>query len=1152
MQIVAHWREAGKWWDGEDQREIIRSLDESGALREESTIIRFPPSRLTLPKPQENLPSYTVDYDVMKADDRRHRHNVARLISEARAKYAAGPDFVPLHCLSALSFGRSSMSPEHIAALAYIHGMKAAAITDYFSLAGVVDFCKACGTLGIKPIIGAAIEIEIGGELVLLAKTQEGYKNLSRLITHCNLSQPRLFPLWIRNETPCSLEGIVCLTGGHGGPINRLLSKKDYSGAKRVLEELCATFGKPNVAIEIERTFTPWEISVNGNLLSMSEHFKLSAIAGGPIVHAERSDFPAQDALLCAETLCTVEEIIGRKPHRHKSQPQIKPWPQRSLNSEKYFRSKTEWAGIYSDAPQLIANACNLASDFPQDPLPPKPSFPKFCDNPEQLLRETVIRNARKCYPEVNVEHKYRLNGELERICRHGFASHFLAIWEACRWAKSKGILYSARGSAVDSAVAHCLDLSRIDAIKHGLHFDRFLPEDASKKPDIDIDFEAHRRDEVRNFFGERYGKDNVATVCAIATYQGRGIIRGIGKALMIPDDTISYLAKRLHGSVSGKRLTQGMAERPELRDSGIPIERFRLLFDLAKIIDGLPRHIGAHSSGVVITDTPICETVPVMESGREGVRIIQWDKYSSKKFFNKFDVLCLRGQDVMAETQRQVRETDPAFDANELPLDDERVFEEFRRGSLIGTPQSASPAMRQAHIRLRSANLHDVSLVQAGIRPGVGGAVKLNELIKRRRGTVDYKYSHPLFEAILGISYGIIVFQEQVDQLLQAFCGYSSGEAEDIRDNIYKRRSDCWDEEIKEEVLSRCKTNGFSAEIAEEVFELVSGFKGYGFAQGHALAFADLSIRCVYAQQHYPAEYFAALLSNQPAGYYGPGTIANEARIRGVTILPIDINKSQERFSTENGCIRVGLLQQFGLSKSTLARTIEKRTGGYRSIFEYCSKVSPDSDELECLILSGAFDSLHKNRRALLWILKDALEWKEAETGLVECPEPRIPEEAQDFSDYEKAVLERSMLSMDIRSHLMSFERERVARKGALTCADAQNKLKDREKAIVVGHAMRLRFPPTASGKRVVFFDLEDETGLLNVTCFDDTYQRDGHAIICSPFVTLKGEAQDRDGHMAFVAARVFPYQPLIDKDGFALERKAVHAEDFIHRAGR
>jgi len=1135
MEVLARWRESGRWWQQEPETERVRYLDRHGVLREESLIWNAGVNAMQHIESRRSVDNgHTVDYDVVRLEQRNALRNVDYL---AGAKVESYP-IAALHGVSALSFGRSTMMPEHLAAYAKIRGYRAAAIADRFSLSGVVDFCTTANQIGIKPIIGATLELPDGSSIVVLSKSKRGYAALSRLISHCHLDSERMMPIFDIDAYDGQTQDLICLTGGYSGPIDRaIIRKKDpkpeLRRLKRVFEELY---------IELESTAAPWTIALDRTLRALAEETKTPVVAGGPYTHATREDFLAQDALVCADTLCTVEEIIGRKPANDSV-------PVRWINSERHFRQAKAMLSHFGQ--EAVDNTWKIAEKCTDDPLPEVPVFPNFDEQPERTLRSIVIQEAQKRYKNITSEHKYRIGGELDRICRLGFANHFLAMWEACEWARSEGILFSARGSAVDSAVAYCLGMSRVDAIEHHLHFDRFLPEDGSKKPDIDVDFEAARRDDVRHFFERRYGKDHVATVCAFATYQGRGIVRNIGKALMIPEPTLDFLAKRLHGSISGKHIEEGIHCRPELRDSGIPAERLKLLFELAQSIDGLPRQVAAHSSGVVLSSTPICETVPVMESGRHGVRIIQWDKYSSKKFFNKFDVLCLRGQDVLAGTQRMVREIASGFDANGIPADNVAVFEDFQKGNLIGTPQSASPAMRQAHMRLRSTNLHDVSLVQAGIRPGVGGAVKINELIKRRRSSVPYKYSHPLFESILGISYGIIVFQEQVDQLLQAFCGYTSGEAEEIREGIHKRRAESWDATIRDQVLAKCLSCGFNEEVAAEMFELVSGFKGYGFAQGHALAFADISIRCVYCQQHYPAEYFASLLSAQPAGYYGPGTIANEARIRNVCILPIDVNRSQERFTVENGCIRIGLMQQHALSAKT--RSEIPRNAPYRSIFEFARKVRPASNELECLIMSGAFEALHSNRRALLWSLPDAVaDAKSAQGSLFEPPEPAIDSTVDDFSSYEKAVLERSMLGMDIEAHLMKFERDRISEKGGITAAHAREGLKDRQQGLVVGHAMRLRFPPTSSGRTVVFFDLEDETGLLNVTCFEETYKKYGKAIICSPFVTLRGEAQERDGSMAFLAHRVYPYVLDADRAGLAMERKAVRAEDFIHRSGR
>ncbi|MBL1149661.1 MAG: DNA polymerase III subunit alpha [Armatimonadetes bacterium] len=1157
MKVLAHWKEAGRWWEGEPEREILKYLDSRSVVR---TRVREGAPLIASATPDRRNPSvvreaYTVDYEVRKREERDARVEAMKRFSQVGS--APESQFVPLHAVSAFSYGRSALYPEQIAALTAAGGMKAVAMTDRFSLAGAVAFARAAKEAGVKPILGATVEMADGGDLVLLVADSTGYANLSRLITICHREEPRLYPLCTWERLEAYSEGLLCLTAGHFGPLNRLLMARRGAEAERVLDRLVGIFTRRRLFVQIERTFVPWETETNARLVALAHAKRVQTVAANPALHASKEDFCVQDALLCAETLCAVEEILGRKAQRDASQPQVPPIPLRSINAERRMRTGAEYEKLFADCCEAIENTRHIANELPDWPLPDRPDFPRFHEDADAMLRCETFKGALARYKELKPSVTRRLNLELNRICDLGYASHFLAIWEACRWARRRGIHYSARGSVVDSAVAFCLGLSRIDAIRHDLHFDRFIPPDGSKRPDIDIDFEAHMRDDIRAFFVKRYGADRVAGISAISTYQGRGIVRMIGKALMIPDATLGYLAKRLHGSIHGGSLERSLLARPELRDANIPAERFRLLFEIADRIQGLPRQAAAHASGLVLSSRPLAETVPLIESPTPNVPIIQWDKYTSKRYFDKFDILCLRGQDVLAGTQEAIRiSQNPLFDVRDIPLDDEGVFETFRSGELIGVPQSASPAMRQAHVRLRTQDLHDASLVQAGIRPGVGGAVKINALIRRRRGIEQYVYPHPMLEEILGKSYGIIVFQEQVDQLLQSFCGYTAGEAEEIREHIHKFRAEDWAQRIREELVSRCLKNGYTLQVAEHVFDLVSGFRGYGFAQGHALSFAEISIRCVYCQQNFPAEYFAALLSNQPAGYYGPGTIANEARVRGVRILPVDINESDVQFVGNSGVIRTGLVAHFGLSEATRNRIVEaRRSGHYSSLWDFCRRVRPAIHELEHLMLSGAFDALHANRRALLWSLSDAgrlLRNTDRQSALFDAMDDyEIPDSVPDFTDYEKCVLERAMLGMNSERHLLAFERGRIESKGGISCAGA-GKLKPGENAIVVGLAMRLRFPPTASGRRVVFFDLEDETGLLNVTCFDETYQKYGHTIICSPFVTLRGIAQDRDGHTAFLAEHVFPYALRSDSNGLAVEQKAVHAEDFIMRRGR
>ncbi len=1232
-----------------------------------------------------------------------------------------------LHVLSGYSFGRSSMLAEEIPVLCADMGIPAVLVADIFSLTGAMEHSKAAKKAGIKPLIGATFEMAEGGEIVLVARTRNGYRSLCRLISECHLGEPRLFPLCTWERLERHREDLLCLTGGHPGLISRLLLAQKYGEANTVTRRLIDLYGRDNVFIQIERSYYPFEKALEGRLLELASHCGVRPVAGGPITHAKFEHFPAQDVLICIDTLCAIEEIDGRKPGRKQGQTQVEGPPRRALNAERYLHSPAEMRALFVDRPDLLENTWAVAERCDPWVMPPRTELPKLYPDEFATLREITYAGARARYPKIGSSLHRRMENELNRIEQLGFAGHFLVAWDMCRWARENRILFSGRGSVVDSVVAFALGLSRIDAHHHNLHFDRFLPADGSKRPDIDIDFEAAKRNDVREYLTKKYGEDHVATVGAVGAYCSRGIVREVSKVFGIPPETIGYFAKRIHGGVSPDNLRASLKARPELRNSNIPADLFEWVFALSPLLMDVPRNMRSHSSGVVISRTPIMDTVPVLISGLDSVKIMQWDKRSAKHVFDKFDVLCLRGQDVLGRTQEQIRLFED-FDVEDISLEDPDTYATMRSGHLIGVPQSASPAMRQAHVRLGTMDLKDASLVQAGIRPGVGGAVKINELIARRRGK-PYSFQHPKLEKILGHTYGIIVFQEQVDQLLQEFGNYTSGEAEATREAIYEKRREKYAAQIKEEVISRVLAQGYAQSVAEEVYDLVSGFQGYGFAEGHALAFAEISIRSVWCQQHYPAEYFAALLNSQPAGYYGPCTLANEARIRGVRMLPVDVNASGLEFSVEDvrsemdprlilprAGIRVALHQISGVSSDTLtrislngvldfigdrivnipsqcdcegigdvlgsspagsdrmpispdpntgiitpdfiddaivnenspsqshcegmerlpppfsgaARSPAPEKGGglgwgfefsmrrgsllptppdcqqprprrYTSFFDFVARVRPARDELERLILCGALDSLHHNRRAMLWAIPSALNYassvapsqcdddaivnekvssftmgivkeeKNDATGLptesqvssrspdrcgdsvgrpvasisacdsVRRPvasvspdpntlpltntEPPMPMDVADFPEQEKAIWERDILGMDVQKHLMAWEREHVQARGGITGAQAMAS-KDGTKCFVVGHPIRLRFPPTQSGRRVVFFDLEDETGLLNVTCFDETYQRYGHAIICNPYVTVVGIAQARDNYMGFLAEKIFPYR--------------------------
>ena len=1136
-------RESSDWWSLAPYRETRVFYDQHSIRRTEEILLpslaRGFLDKSSKPYIEDHREEVSVrirkvrDEKVALACGHPTKPEVPEIVKRARTG-----SYCLLHALSGYSFGRSVLHAEEIPAQAAQRGACAALLADSFTLCGAVEFARTAKKVGIKSLIGASLELVEGGEIVLVARSKRGYTNLSQLVTECHLNEPRNYPLTNKNRLERYSSDIICLTGFATTHLYYLVAKKDFDSAQVHLRELINIYGKDNVFVQIEYSYFPRETYINKNLVYLAQLLGIICVAGRPVQHLNRSDLPGVDMLASIHSLCLIDDIVERKPKRDESQSQGRFIPLRPFNAERFLLTYEELCDRYVDQLDLVENTLRLSERCDDNVLPDRTTLPAFSGDDPQFFR-TIVQSQLRVQ---SAKEEKRVFAELSRITKLGFSTHFLIAWDMCRWAKEMGIHFSARGSVVDSAVAYQLGFSRINAFEHQLHFDRFLPSDGSKRPDIDIDFEAKRREDIRQYLANKYGRDRVATVAAVGTFSTRGIVREVGKVMGIPDSAIRFLSKRIHGGVSPEKLEAALSARPELRDSNISSDKIRWIIGLSECLADIPRNMRAHSSGVIISSEPISHTVPVMASGTDGVPIIQWDKRSAKHFFDKFDILCLRGQDVLSDTEEQIRRKDLSFCVNDVPIDDPETYRAIRSGQLIGIPQSASPAMRQAHVRLRTENLTDASLVQAGIRPGVGGAVKINELIARRRGK-PYSFDHPLLAEILDETYGIIVFQEQVDRLLQTFGGYTSGEAEEIRESIHKRRRESFASQIKYEVLKKVVDNGYSQAIAEQVYELVAGFEGYGFAQGHALAFAEISVRSVWCQQHFPSEYFAALLNAQPAGYYGPATIANEARLRGVRILPPCVNLASDKFLVENvrsgddpqiwipnGGIRVGLLQIGSVSESVKQEILDKKP--FTSFFDFVARVFPPRDELEQLILCGALDSLSENRRAMLWAIPDAMKHAESLRRIdMSCldlgfAEPPMPKTIDDFGSGQRAIYERRILGLDIHEHLMGFERERILLREVLNTRQVIEQPPG-TKSYVVGNPIRLRFPPTKSGKRVVFFDLEDEFGLLNVTCFDAVYQRDGHAIVCSPYITILGETQDRDGHMAFLAHRVFPYRP-------------------------
>lgn len=1131
-QIFSVHKEAGEWWEGRPERTVTRYFDRFHRLRER-ILEGDPLGELDEVIDHEPIEDHRIDFSlkVQKVRDEKvlracgllPDQDFSPLASSARFQH-----FVGLHAVSAYSFGQSSILAEEFGPLAAGAGIPSLLLADRFSVAGSYEFQRSLAKVGVRALHGATVELIPEGELVLVAQSKRGWATLCQLLTQCHLKHERRFPRATWELLEHYSQHLLCIVPGSLSHLYWLISKRDFDEAKIHLEKLRSIYGKNKVFIEIEKSWLPHEDRILRDLAEFAKRMDVIAVAGGPKTHARRHHYPAMDVNACIEGLCAIEDIEDRRGRFGSLNVKPRYSTRRFPNAERFFMTLPELVALYKDEPHLLDNTRHIAELCDDNILPSRASLPPVADNEPEELDRIVQKSIQQMRPNATKGYLNRLKRELNCIKRLGFAGHFIVAYDLCKHARTLGVGYSARGSVVDSLVAYHLEMTTINAYDHQLFFDRFLPSDGSKRPDIDIDFEASRRNDMRQYLVKRFGADHVCTVAAFGSMSTRGIVREVGKVMGLPDSMIGFLSKKVHAGIPPNKLIAALEKRPELRDSNINRERYRWIFRLAERLTDIPRNIRAHSSGVIISAEPITNYVPKQLSGDDLTEIIQWDKRSAKFVFDKFDILCLRGQDVLGETTHELGKDR----LDEAEWNNERTYHIMASGQLIGVPQSASPAMRQAHVRLRTENLFDASLVQAGIRPGVGGAVKINELIARRRGK-EYCIEHPDLEPILGLTYGIIVFQEQVDQLLQKFAGYTAGEAEDIRERIYKMRRESFAASIRQEVLDRITARGYPNNVAELVYEYVSGFEGYGFAQGHALAFAEISLKCTHLQNAYPATYFAALLNAQPAGYYGPITIANEARLRGIRILRPNIYGSKVKsYAINEDTIQLGWKDMYSLSdkrKNELESvTFESKAS---NIFEAISTANLSISEFEVLIKVGAFDAIERNRRKLLWSAKEV--WSLANSMNSQSLNfadylPAKERYVKPFSSAEEAILDRKLLGLDVDRHIVAYERSHIKEHGCLSVKEVLQ-LKPGEKCAVVGNPIRLRFPPTKSGKRVVFFDLEDETGLLNVTCFDATYIRDGAAIICSPYVTIRGEVQDRDGHLAFLASRVFPYKPVL-----------------------
>ncbi len=1043
--------------------------------------------------------------------------------------------FVHLHVHSPFSFldGASSI-PDLVQKAAELE-MPALAVTDHNNVSAAVQFCKAAAAAGIKPIQGAELTLENGHHLICLAENAAGYANLCRLLTSAYQHGNRLDPRVSFRALAEYHQHLIFLSGCRRGEVPFLILQGKMDAARAAAERYIAICGRDNFYLELINDLLPHTAHLNRALAELAEELGLRTVATNNVHYVQKSDFPLHDTLTCIRTLTQLEDIH----------------PERRLNAENYLKSPAEMEELFASYPKAltatleIAERCQPAlnlekSLFPAFPVPEGKSAAAY-------LRELVYQGAVERYGEVAPAVRERLEHELNIITRLQVEDYFLVMWDIACFAKKRGIRYAGRGSAADSAVVYCLGITEVDSIARGLLFERFLSLERAQKPDIDIDFDARYRDEVAKYVYAKYGEEHVASVCTFNTFRARSALRDFGKALGFPPEEINSLAKRFP-HLPADAVRDALDKFPELRKSKVPFWKYKQLFDLCEKAAGFPRFIGTHLGGLVICREPLTAVTPLQPAAK-GVLITQFDKDDIEDLgLIKLDLLSLRTLSAVEDTVISINSYaegnngTPEFCYEKIPLDDEATYRRLNTGKTIGAFQLESPAQRALQARLGAENIEDIIASVALIRPGPIKGNMVEPFIARRHGLEEPTYIHPALEPILAKTYGVVLYQEQVIQIATEIAGFTPGESDRLRRVMTHFRSQKEMDAIGRDFIAKAVANGVKPDVAEIIFSYIVGYAGYGFCEAHAAAFGNTAYKTSYLLEHYPAHFYAAILSNQPMGFYPPNTICLEARRRNIPILPPDINISTDRFTVEElrgdsergqteprlG-IRVSLAQVAKMDQKSLKKILSERAEvPYRSLMDFCQRTQLDRDITANLILCGAFDSLHPNRRQLLWDLEKIYELtsggdqlslfsQEAADFLHQSSSQQVP----DFSPREKFLQEYAVLGFSVSSHLMAFLRPYLNKRRAASSRQLEQTAPG-TKVCAAGIVIRPHRPPTKSGRVVVFLTLEDEFGMIDVTVFEDVYQKYGHIIFTEPALLVWGTLEQRGNAKSITARRV------------------------------
>jgi error-prone DNA polymerase len=1019
--------------------------------------------------------------------------------------------FVELHAKSAFSFLEAAVLPEALAERAAALGQPALALVDAGGVYGAPRFYAACTRLGITPLVGAEVGMQDGGRLPLLVEDREGYKNLCRLLTRIKMRAPKGEGLAGWDDLEEHADGLVCLTGGVEGPVARRLTRDGHEAARATLDRLAGLFGRFGVYAELQRALEREQEAQNEWLSEEAGRLGLPLLASNAPLMALRGDRTLLDALTCIRhgvALPQAGTLLAR-------------------NSERFLKSAREMEKLFADCPAAVANSGELALRlgftlkhlgyrFPDYPLPPG-------QTPVGFLRALCEKGAAARYGAGPLAGRARkqIEREIDLIGRLDLAGYFLIVWDLVEYCRRHDILVQGRGSAANSAVCYALGITAVDPVGMDLLFERFLSEERGEWPDIDLDLPSgDRRERVIQYVYERYGRLGAAMTANVITYRGRSAAREVGKVLALP----AALCDRLSGLVSDWEYKDpGDTLLVHLREAGCDPGKpvMRHFAHLWTAIQDLPRHLGQHSGGMVICAGRLDSLVPLEPAAMPGRSVVQWDKDDCAAMgIIKVDLLGLGMMALLEDALGMIRRRGGRVDLAHLPPDDPTVYAMLKKADTIGVFQVESRAQMATLPRLKPERFYDLVVQVAIIRPGPIVGDMVHPYLRRRAGREPVTVPHPALEPILERTLGVPLFQEQLLRMAMATAGFTGGEAEELRRAFgFKRRKQAMDE-VERKLRAGMAGRGITGEAAEAIVRAITSFALYGFPESHAASFALLAYASAYLKAHHPAAFYAALLNNQPMGFYHPATIVGDAARHGQAIRPVDINHSDWLCVIEaDGAVRLGLRYVRGLREE--AGRLMERERPFSSADDLVRRAGLHRDEVARLAELGALGSLGLERRAALWEIERAARPSgplyvdlRAPAGSSPLPPPLPP-----MTPPEALVADYEGTGLSLGPHPMAFHRARLRHLGVARAADLRG-MRHGVPVRVAGAVVVRQRPGTAKG--FVFLNLEDESGLVNVVVPPPLFQRCRLTLVGESFLWIEGTLEHREGVISVRAGRI------------------------------